>query len=91
MVICDPQYIEKRLKGKGHWFTSTLYLLGYNDLVKFLMATVAVKSLYEWQLCHLHREDEVVRWTGTFGEGGGLMVGIDDALWYWVMVNHIQP
>ena len=24
MVICDPQYIEKHLKGKGHWFTSTL-------------------------------------------------------------------
>ena len=70
MVICDPQYIEKRLKGKGHWFTSTLYLLRFNDLVKFLMATVAVKSLYEWQLCHLHREDEVVKWTSALGRGG---------------------
>ena len=74
MVICDPQYIEKHLKGKGHWFTSTLLQEGSGWSCKFLMATVAVKSLYEWKLCHLHREDEVVRWTGTFGEGGD---------WWW--------
>ena len=55
---------------------------------KFLMATVAVKSLYEWQLCHLHREDEVVRWTGTLGgtDGGDRGGGGDFLVFFGVTI-----
>ena len=36
---------------------------------------------------------ERMKWLGEQAHlgRGGLMVGIDDALWYWVMANHIQP